>query len=90
MTTADRVLGAAPDWKVTTGYRVLITVGWAAAALALYTATVAVVIGMSNAWWAAAGFAALALLAGVMMPAPVPRDLITGSRNRIDSRRDDG
>jgi len=88
MTTAEQAAGAPlRDWKVTTGYQILIRVGWSAIGLALYGATVAVVVGIESAWWIAAGMAAVALLVGVFMPAPVPRELITGGRNRIDPRR---
>ena len=49
MTTADHVAGAPRrDWKVTTGYRVLIRVGWSAFGLALYGAVVAVVVGIDS------------------------------------------
>jgi len=81
------VTGPPRDWKVTTGYWVLIRVGWAAMALALYGAAVAVIVGIDSAWWMAAGMATFALLIGVLIPAPVPRELITGGRNRIDSHR---
>ena len=84
MTTADHVAVRPRDWKVTTGYRVLIKVGWAAMVVALYGAAVAVVVGMPGAWWIAAGMAAVALLVGAFIPAPVPRELITGGRNHID------
>ena len=88
MTTADHVAGRVPrDWKVTAGYRVLIKVGWIAVGFALYGAAVAVVVGIEEAWWMAAGMAGFALLVGVLMPAPVPRELITGGRNHIDARR---
>jgi hypothetical protein len=87
MTTADHAAGRRPtDWKVTTGYRVLIKVGWTAVALALYGAVVAVVVGLDQGWWAAAGAAAFALLVGALMPAPVPRELITGGHNHIETR----
>ena len=87
MTTADHVAGRIPrDWKVTTGRRVLTRVGWIAVGFALYGAAVAVVIGIEEAWWMAAGMAGFALLVGVLMPAPVPRELITGGRNHIDAR----
>ena len=85
MTTVNPA--APPDWKVTPAYRVLIKVGWAAVSLALYAACVAVVVGVPQAWWGAAGMAAVALLVAVLMPAPVPRELITGGRNHIDGRR---
>lgn len=86
MTTAEHAAGRTPDWKVTTGYRVMIKVGWAAVLLALYGAAAAVVVGIEGAWWVAAGMAAFALLIGALIPAPVPRELITGGRNRIDPR----
>jgi len=88
MTTADHAEGRPlTDWKVTTGYRVLIKVGWTAVGFALYGAAVAVVVGIDSAWWIAAGMAAFALLVGVFMPEPVPRELITGGRNHIDAHR---
>jgi hypothetical protein len=87
MTTADRAIGAAPDWKVTPAYRVLIKIGWAAVSLAVYTAAVAVVIDIPAAWWVTAGLAAVALIVGVLIPAPVPRTLITGPKNHIDARQ---
>lgn len=87
MTTVDRVLGATPDWKVTTAYRILIKIGWAATALALYMAVIAVVTGIPGAWLVAAGLAAFGLVVGLLIPAPVPKSLITGSRNHIDARR---
>ena len=85
MTTADQGAGRPRDWKVTTGYRILIKVGWTAMILALYGTAVALVVGMRGAWWMAAGMAALALLVGIMIPAPVPREWITGGRNHIDA-----
>jgi hypothetical protein len=87
MTTADRAIGAAPDWKVTPAHRVMSVIGWAAAALALYMAVIAVVIDISMAWWVAAGLAGVAWLMSLLMPAPVPRTLITGPKNQIDTRR---
>lgn len=84
MTTADHVAARPRDWKVTTGYRVLIKVGWSAIVLALYGAAVAIVVGIEGAWWVTAGMAAFALLVAALIPAPVPRELITGGRNHID------
>jgi hypothetical protein len=88
MTTANPAAGpTARDWKVTTGHRVMIKIGWAIAALAAYVAIAAAVVGLYRAWWVAAALAALALLIGALAPAPVPTELITGARNRIDTRR---
>jgi hypothetical protein len=89
MTTLDAAAAARRDWKVTPGYRVLIKVGWLAFALAVYGAGVAVVVGMPAAWWVAAGMGAVALLVAVLIPAPVPRDLIVGGRNHIGAGRPD-
>ena len=86
MTTAEHAAGRKPDWKVTTGYRIMIKVGWTAVLLALYGAAAAVVVGIDGAWWATAGMAAFALLVGALIPAPVPRELITGNHNRINPR----
>ena len=61
--------------------------GWLAVGLAVYGAAVGVVVGIDAAWWAAAGLAGFALLVGALIPAPVPRELITGGRNHIDTRR---
>ena len=43
VTTIDR----APDWKVTTTYRIMLAVGWGAFVLALYLATIALVVAFS-------------------------------------------
>jgi len=74
----------APDWKVTTGYRVLIKVGWGATVLAVYLAAAASFLDASGIWWVVAGLAVAALLVGLLLPEPVPREMITGPRNRID------
>ena len=87
MTTADHVAGRPRDWKVTTGYRVMIKLGWLSMGLALYCAAVAVFVGIESAWWITAGAAAFALLVAALMPAPVPRELITGGRNHIGGNR---
>jgi hypothetical protein len=80
------VLDRAPDWKVTTGYRVMLAVGWSAFILALYLAVVAFVLSFAAVWWIAGGFAVLALVTSVMLPEPVPAEMITGGRNHIDGR----
>ena len=83
MTTVDR----AADWKVTVGYRMLLRVGWGMFALAVYGAIVALVVGAPGAWWMAAGLAVLALLVVAFLPEPVPAEMLTGRRTRIDTRR---
>ncbi|OFW67322.1 MAG: hypothetical protein A2Z12_06355 [Actinobacteria bacterium RBG_16_68_21] len=73
-----------PDWKVTTGYRVLIKVGWGVTALAVYLAAAATFLGAVGIWWIVAGLATAALLVGLLLPEPVPREMIIGPANRID------
>jgi ABC-type spermidine/putrescine transport system permease subunit I len=85
MTTAT--ITRAPDWKVTTGYRLLLRAGWGALALAVYGAVLALALGVPGAWWMAAGPASLALLVVMLLPEPVPAEMITGRKNRIDSER---
>ncbi|MCB2223306.1 MAG: hypothetical protein KQH83_03935 [Actinobacteria bacterium] len=86
MTTADHAAGRPPtDWKLTTAHRVLTKVAWAAVVVALYGAAVAVLVGMEQGWWAAVGGASFALLVGALLPEPVPRDLLVGARNHIDT-----
>ena len=85
MTTATAA--RAPDWKVTTGYRLLLRAGWGALALAVYGVVLAVGLGVARAWWMAAGLAAVALLVVMILPEPVPAEMITGRKNRINSGR---
>jgi len=75
----------APDWKVTTGYRVLVKIGWGVTALAVYLAAAASILGAVRVWWIVAGLAVTAILVGLLLPEPVPREMITGHRNHIDS-----
>jgi hypothetical protein len=73
-----------PDWKVTTGYRVLMKIGWAVTALAIYLGVAATLVGADRLWWIVAALAIVGILVGLLLPEPVPRDMITGPRNRID------
>jgi len=83
VTTVDRTA----DWKVTVGYRMLLQVGWGVLALAVFGAVVAVLVGAPGAWWMAAGLALLVLLLVAFLPEPVPAEMLTGRRTRIDTRR---
>ncbi len=80
------VLQRAPDWKVTTGYRVMLVIGWSAFILAAYLAVVAAVLEFPAVWWIAGGFAVMALMTVTFLPEPVPAEMITGGRNQIDAR----
>jgi ABC-type spermidine/putrescine transport system permease subunit I len=85
MTTNAHAAGR--DWKVTTGYRVMLRVAWGVLTLSVYGAVVAVVVGVPGAWWMAAGLAALAMLVAALLPEPVPADLITEARSHLDSHQ---
>jgi hypothetical protein len=78
---------SAPDWKVTAGHRVLVKVGWGLTVLAVYLGAAAVVIDLDQAWWAVAALATAAILMGLMLPEPVPREMLTGHRTRVDTTR---
>jgi len=71
------------DWKVSTGYRILVRVGWAAIAMAIYFATAAAVLDSVGVWWIVAGLALGVMLLVSALTEPVPRDLITGPKNWI-------
>ena len=75
---------AQTDWKVTTGYRNLLRIGWAAIFVAIYFAAAAAVLDSTGAWWIVAGLALGVMALAGALPEPVPRDLITGSRNWLD------
>jgi hypothetical protein len=75
------------DWKVTTAHRVLIRIGWAATALAVYLAAAALILGSVAVWWMVAALAASAVLVGLLLPEPVPQEMITGHRTMVDPLR---
>lgn len=72
------------DWKVTTSYRVLVKVGWGAVVLALYFAAAALIVESVTVWWAVAALAGGAILVGLMLPEPVPHDMLNGPRTQVD------
>ncbi len=76
-----------PDWKVTTGYRILVKVGWGMTVLAVYLGVAAFVAGVAQVWWVVAALAVATILMGAMLPEPVPREMITGHRTRVDPTR---
>lgn len=76
-----------PDWKVTTGYRVLLKVGWGVTVFAVYMAAVAVAFGSVTAWWIVAALAIAAMLVGLLLPEPVPREMLNGHRTMVDLKR---
>lgn len=75
------------DWKVTTGYRLLLRAAWAMLGLAVLLGGAGWALGRPGAWWASAGLALAALLTVLLLPEPVPSDMITGRRTRIETRR---
>lgn len=72
------------DWKVTTGYRVLVKVGWGATVLAIYLAAAAVILESVTVWWMVAALAAGAIVVGLMLPEPVPHDMLNRNRTQVD------
>ena len=79
--------GAQRDWKVTTSYRILVRIGWATIAVAVYFATAAAVLDSIGVWWIVAGLSIGVMLLMAILPEPVPREMIVGPRNWIDSRQ---
>ena len=75
-----------PDWKITTGYRVLVKIGWGVIVLAVYFAGAASILG-AVIWWIVAGLAIIVILTTLLLPEPIPRDMITGGTHHIDARR---
>jgi hypothetical protein len=76
-----------PDWKVTTGYRVLVKIGWAATALAVYLGAAALILGSVTVWWLVVALAVAGIVAGLMLPEPVPHDMLDGRRTMVDFDR---
>ncbi len=76
-----------PDWKITTGYRVLVKIGWGVISLAVYFAGAASILDAAVIWWIVAGLAIIVILTTLLLPEPIPRDMITGGSHRIDTRR---
>lgn len=75
------------DWKVTTGYRILVNIGWATIVMAVYFATAAAVLDSVGVWWIVVGLAVGVMLLSSVLPEPVPRDLITGTNNWVGPHR---
>ena len=76
-----------PDWKVTTGYRVLVKIGWGIVILATYLAGAASILDAIAVWWMVVVLALVAILTVLLLPEPVPREMITGPKNHIEARR---
>jgi len=75
------------DWKVTTGYRIMLKIGWAAISMAIYFAAVAAVLDSMSVWWIVAGLALGVMLLVSALPEPIPRDFLIGSRKWVDPLR---
>jgi hypothetical protein len=82
MTTAAHT----SDWKVTPAHRVMIGLGWTVAMLALAFGAAAVLFEMPRLWGVVATLAVFAMCVGIALPEPVPRDMLTASSTRVESR----
>lgn len=71
------------DWKVTTGYRNLLRLGWGVTLLATYLGAAAAVLDSAGVWWIVAGLALGTILLAALLPEPVPRDQIIEKRTRM-------
>ncbi len=65
-----------PDWKTTPGYRILLAVAWAVIGLAVFFAAVGVLFESGGAWWLVAGLAVVVILTVLLLPEPVPHDML--------------
>ena len=65
-------------------HRLLMRVGWAGIALAVYFATAAALLDSVRAWWAVVAVAVIVLIVAALIPEPVPHDLIVDGRRRVD------
>ena len=77
---------AAPDWKVSTSYRILVKIGWAIIAVAVYFATAAAILDSVSVWWMVAGLAIGGLVVSALLPEPVPDDYLNSSRTEVRTR----
>jgi len=75
---------ASQDWKVSTAYRILVRIGWAALAVAVYFAAAAAILDSVGVWWMVAGVALAVMLLTAALPEPVPRDYLVSGRTMVD------
>lgn len=62
----------------------LVKVGWGATVLAIYLAAAAVILESVTVWWMVAALAAGAIVVGLMLPEPVPHDMLNRNRTQVD------
>lgn len=72
---------------MTTGYRVVLGLGWSTVVMAAYLAGAAAILDSIAIWWLVAGLALSAMLLRALLPDPVPREYITGGRNEVGPQR---
>jgi hypothetical protein len=75
------------DWKVSTSYRILLRIGWAAIAVAVYFATAAAILDSVGVWWMVSGLAVGAMVLASVLPEPVPRDYLNSGTTRVDTHK---
>lgn len=65
----------------------LLRIGWAVMAFAVYLAGAAAVLDSAGVWWMVAGLAMGAIGLVAFLPEPVPKDHLVARRNSVDPRR---
>lgn len=86
MTTVTRRL---PDWKTTAGYRILVAAAWGVIALAVFFGVVGSMFQSGAVWLLVAGLAVVVILVVLLLPEPVPHDMLI-ERSRLLDPADNG
>ena len=72
------------DWKTTPSYRILVAGCWGVIALAVFLAAAGSMFDAAGVWWTVAGLALVVILVALLLPEPVPHDMLIESRKRLD------
>jgi hypothetical protein len=72
-----------PDWKTTPAYRVLVAGSWGVIGLAVFLGAAGAMFDAAGVWWMVAGLALLVILITLLLPEPVPHDMLIESRKYL-------
>ena len=72
-----------PDWKTTPAYRILVAGCWGVIALAVFLGAVGSMFDATGVWWTVAGLALLVIVTSLLLPEPVPHDMLIESRKYL-------